>query len=399
MRVLVFAHTPPPHHGQSYMIRLMLENLGHEPGDNLSLFHVNARLSDDMEDIGSWRWTKLFRLFGYILQAWWLRWHHRIDVFYYVPAPAKRSALYRDWLVLSLAAPVFKKRIFHWHATGLGPWIEEGEFSGGRRGLEARVTWRLLKRHDLSCVLNEWGRNDIAVFSPPRVAVVANGIPDPCPDFDAGLMSERIGRLQKRRLATAASPALFRLLYLAHATREKGLFDTLDALALANARLKRDEASLRFCLTVAGAFISPEEEVLFQARIRQPDLSWEGAVPAVTYAGFVGALEKDRLLREADALCFASYFPNEGQPVAVIEALAYGLPVVLTRWRALPEMISPDLAFLINPQDPQGLSDLLPQLAQEERFQGYRAAYAAHYSLAAHCRHLRQALLAVNSPS
>jgi len=28
MKLLVFAHTPPPHHGQSYMVQLMLEGFG-----------------------------------------------------------------------------------------------------------------------------------------------------------------------------------------------------------------------------------------------------------------------------------------------------------------------------------------------------------------------------------
>ncbi len=27
MKLLVFAHTPPPHHGQSYMVQLMLGKL------------------------------------------------------------------------------------------------------------------------------------------------------------------------------------------------------------------------------------------------------------------------------------------------------------------------------------------------------------------------------------
>ena len=28
MKLLVFAHTPPPHHGQSYMVGLMLNHFG-----------------------------------------------------------------------------------------------------------------------------------------------------------------------------------------------------------------------------------------------------------------------------------------------------------------------------------------------------------------------------------
>src|SRR6185436_2325548 len=65
MKLLVFAHTPPPHHGQSYMVQLMLEGLGGDhrqrkksdpprPGDvhGIQCYHVNTRLSKRLEDIG-----------------------------------------------------------------------------------------------------------------------------------------------------------------------------------------------------------------------------------------------------------------------------------------------------------------------------------------------------------
>src|SRR5271155_3397423 len=102
MRVLVFAHIPPPHHGQSYMVQLMLENTGiprGKGGEELVFYHINAKLSENLEDIGSWRLGKLILLLGYIVQAWWTKLTQSPELFYYVPAPAKRSALYRDWLV------------------------------------------------------------------------------------------------------------------------------------------------------------------------------------------------------------------------------------------------------------------------------------------------------------
>ena len=69
MKLLVFAHTPPPHHGQSYMVQLLIEALG---GDRrrrakkssqisgatkgevpiIECYHVDCRLSDDLQDVG-----------------------------------------------------------------------------------------------------------------------------------------------------------------------------------------------------------------------------------------------------------------------------------------------------------------------------------------------------------
>ena len=76
MKVLVFAHVPPPHHGQSYMVRLMLDGFG---GDRrrqaaansppspygIECYHVDARLSEKLEDIGDVRFHKFLLLLGY----------------------------------------------------------------------------------------------------------------------------------------------------------------------------------------------------------------------------------------------------------------------------------------------------------------------------------------------
>ena len=74
MKLLVFAHTPPPHHGQSYMVELMLDGFGGDRRKSagssnavrshhgLECYHVNARVSRELEDIGGVRLGKLLLL-------------------------------------------------------------------------------------------------------------------------------------------------------------------------------------------------------------------------------------------------------------------------------------------------------------------------------------------------
>jgi len=52
-KILVFAHVPPPHHGQSVMVQVLLEGLSADP--RFEVHHVGARVSDDTEDVGSFR--------------------------------------------------------------------------------------------------------------------------------------------------------------------------------------------------------------------------------------------------------------------------------------------------------------------------------------------------------
>src|SRR2546421_8420631 len=209
MKLLVFAHTPPPMHGQSYMVKLMLDGLQTDP-KTLQIYHVDAKLSDSVEAVGKFRWVKIFALLKYCLRAWWYRFAHRAEAFYYIPAPGKRNALYRDWIVLILCRPLFRRIIFHWHAVGLGEWIEKEA-----RGWERRITYRLHGRVDLAIVLSEFARADAAQLSPRKIDIVPNGIPDPCPDFDSSVRQDREERFRERMGGNATA---FKVLFLGTCT-------------------------------------------------------------------------------------------------------------------------------------------------------------------------------------
>src|ERR1700689_5863060 len=107
MKLLIFAHTPPPHHGQSYMVKLMLDGFGGDvrrrpagspPGPGIECYHVNVRFSRDLSDVGEFQGAKILLIFWFCLQAIWIRFRYDVRYFYYVPAPGKAVALYRDWL-------------------------------------------------------------------------------------------------------------------------------------------------------------------------------------------------------------------------------------------------------------------------------------------------------------
>ncbi|HEY6228781.1 MAG TPA: hypothetical protein VI282_16805, partial [Verrucomicrobiae bacterium] len=123
MKLVVFAQTPPPMHGQSYMVALMIEGFANTDYD-IQIFHVNAQFATAAKDIGKFRFGKIFRLFGYCFKAIWLRFCHGARHLYYVPSPPVKNPFYRDWVVLLLLRPFFRI-IFHWHAAGLGEWIEK----------------------------------------------------------------------------------------------------------------------------------------------------------------------------------------------------------------------------------------------------------------------------------
>ena len=190
MKLLVFAHTPPPHHGQSYMVQLMLAGFGGDcrsaakrsasegkPFD-IDCYHVNARLSQKLEDIGDLRIGKFFLLLGYCAQAVWCRFRYGVTTFYYVPAPGKRSALYRDWFVMLLCRRFFKRVILHWHAAGLAKWLETAVQIRSRS-----ITYQLAKQVDLSIVLSKYNRATTCYSHTPAKTPRLRGRKDAAVEF------------------------------------------------------------------------------------------------------------------------------------------------------------------------------------------------------------------------
>jgi len=67
----------------------------------------------------------------------------------------------------------------------------------------------------------------------------------------------------------------------------------------------------------------------------------------VRYMGPVEPADVHGVLSGYDALVLPSYHEGEGYPGVVLEAYAAGLPVVSTRWRAIPELVEDQVTGLL----------------------------------------------------
>lgn len=400
------------------MVHLMMAGLGGDrrhpnrpPPDNLpadlpkngsshgiECYHVNVRLSKELEDIGDLRVGKFMLLLGYCAQAIWCRFRYGVTNFYYVPAPGKRSALYRDWVVMLLCRPFFKKVILHWHASGLAKWLETVVQIRSRS-----ITYQLARQADLSIVLSDYGRADAEKFFPRGVAVVGNGIPDPCPNFAASLLRLRRARVEARqrliagqpvsadlRAACGRDPAEFRVLFLAHCTEDKGLFEAVRGAILAHQQLAASGSPLRLKLQVAGQFVHEEEEEEFHR------LRGEAGAEVVEYKGFVAGAQKRRLYEEADVFCFPSHIESFG--LVLVEAMAFGLPIVTTRCGALPEVMPASYPGLVEARAPAQVAQALLASITEASFETLRERFQQNYTLEKHLHNLAAAIRSAEAP-
>lgn len=369
-------------HGQAYMTQLLLQALrqwkSNDP-EAPEIYHVDARVSRKAQDIGGMAIGKLLLLIGYIIQAVWARLWLRCTHLYYVPAPAKKSAILRDLLVLSVLRPLYPHLILHWHAMGLGKWVSgQTTILGGHLDDYFRKRMRkLLCGAEQAWVLKEVFREEVQIFQPKRVELLINGIPDPFPDYSEGLGSQRKARADQLRLLNEKSNHIgpVRFLHLGLCSREKGIFLELEFLRRWTKIFPENPPKLRMC----GVFDSKETEAQFRAATAALDVECVGSVDGE---------EKKKALQNADILLFFSQLP-ETMGLVVVEAMSVGLLPFVAQGKNIESILKgADLSAidLLNPLE--GVRRALKEYNPDR----LRALFVEHYALSVFALRVRKVL-------
>jgi glycosyltransferase involved in cell wall biosynthesis len=206
-------------------------------------------------------------------------------------------------------------------------------FLGSLSGAQAWLVRRLLRSAQRVVVLGTGWRELLSAWADPaRIAVVPNGVP----------LGEQV---------TPAADGPFRILCLASYQAPKGQEDLLRAVA-----------ALDVARPVRVELLGPEGEPGRQRRLL--DLAAELGLADVDVPGPVTGAAKTERLAAAHCFCLPSY--DEGLPMSMLEAMAVGLPVVVTRVGAIPEAIDDGHeGLLFEPGDVAALSRLLARLVTE----------------------------------
>lgn len=140
-----------------------------------------------------------------------------------------------------------------------------------------------------------------------------------------------------------------RVVVVSRLAAEKGV----DVALRAFAQLQAQEVPAR--LTVVGG--GPEEDAL---RLLATEL---GCSTEIAFTGRIGDVAGQ--LRDADVFLMSSR--SENLPIALLEAMASGLPSVITRVGGVPEVVGDSCAaILVPPEDVDAIASALALLAHDE---------------------------------
>lgn len=363
LRVLVVGQTPPPYHGQATMIQLLLS--GSYCG--MRLYHVRMRFSASIEQVGAIRARKIWHLVSLVASIVWCRVVNRIEVLYYPPSGPKRVPIARDVAVLLATRWMFRRTVFHFHASGIGDFLLR---------LNPIVRWlamRALGQPDVAIALAPSAPRDGQVLRAKREMIIPNGVPDPF-----------VRKLDHARTGDGS----FHILFVGALLEEKGVLDVIRASLLLLERGRDVHTSF------VGAW--PDDHM---RHVASELISRHDAWSHFSFPGVLTGKEKWDAFRLAHAFCFPSYYQSETFPLVLLEAMAASLPIVTTRWRAIPDVVDAGSnALLVPVQSPDDCARALSRLIDDEKLcarmgESSRLRYTNLFTVYEHRNRVEKALL------
>lgn len=358
--LLAVGALPPPVNGLSKAFSFVTEGLG-RLGWQVDVVDVADRSPPRAGS--SFSWARAGAILGTIRQV--VGRVRRADVIY-LTISQSRLGFAKDLVAIRWAARLGRPVVVHMHGGNFGG------FFTSLTVVERRLVKGALDRLAAIVVLTPSLKADFSMTRDwqARTVVIANTC-----DVVAGV-------------ARLARPGALRILYLSTLIASKGYREAIAAAA----ELARRQPGLRVTLDIAGGLV-PERD--FPSREAQAEdlRRLIAALPPNAEGvlhGEVDTVRKEALLAAADVFVLPTRYINEGQPIAVIEALTAGLPVVATDWRGIRETLPDSLhALLVPSPDPLALADRLASLANDPAwFEAASRAALAHAETFSPERHL-----------
>ncbi len=369
-KVVVLGPTPPPHHGMTTFTRMLLDSP--ELARAYEVLHVDTSDRRGLDNMGRLDLANVRLALAHAWRLWRVLAREKPDVVL-VQVSQNAWAYIRDATFIAVAKMSGVPVLTHLNGGGFRQFYDSAP-APVRALVRTSSRWidgaavlgsRLLPLYD-------------GLITDDRLHVLANGVRDPCaPDSElrAGAAVESAApELPLSPAAKAPAGDGVVVAYLGMLVESKGYLDLIEAARLSVGMDPR----MRF--RFAGPWWSPEEE-------RRARKHAEG-LAEVAFVGVVGGASKWRFLREADILALPSYYPPEGQPQVLLEAMAAGRPVVATGRGAIPDVVvDGETGFLVPERDPVALAAALRRLARDPALRrrmgaAARARFEAHFTAA-----------------
>ncbi len=243
----------------------------------------------------------------------------KADLFYFTISQTKGGNL-RDLVIFKLLELQHKKCLIHLHG-GYYRQLVDSDMAGWQK----RANYKAIKKLTGVIVLSKSLKKIFeGMIEDSKIFVVEN-----CVDDQYLITDHEI----EEKLVTLENKKVLHVLWLSNFIRSKGYPLVLE---MAKAEKERVDAGgeRRFHFDFAGKFFEDSEKEYFESYVRNNNLEEH-----VTYHGIVGGEEKRNLLKFCDIFALPTRYPNEGQPISILEAMGNGMFIITTDHAGIPDIV------------------------------------------------------------
>lgn len=364
--ILLLLPTPPPYAGPEVASDLLLRAISAIP--DASIVHVRSNIRLDNRAKGNFNLSGLVAFARVYVRFVGALLRHRPAVACFLLS-SNRVGFLRD-SVLVLTAALFRCPIVgHYRGAHFDRFYDLSSPS-------LRTYTRFILRRLTGIIVQAAALKQMfaGLFSEERIAVLPNGL-----DFSDWPIPQR------------AVQTRIRLLFVGHVTYAKGFYDLI--LAYGQLRKSHPELELWFAgetfdhdmqrFRVAELLDAGQRKYFLDHAIEVNDcinaFLASPAAQSARHLGRVDGADKRAAFESADIFVLPSY--TEGFSMAVLEAMAYGLPVVSTRVGALQEVLEDGIhGFLVEPGDSKALARALQRLVDDAELRQRIGLANAHHA-------------------
>lgn len=327
MRLMMIGPFPPPIHGMSLANEMLYNGLR----ENHTVYNIDTKsglILEDTQKQGNFNLKKIFYAIWPIIKGTAvILFGRRLDVVYITPGQSNLG--YIKYIPFMWAANVRSIPYFiHIHGGSFRD--EYDKISGIKRKL---INYSL-KRLAGAIVLGDSLKYMFQGLIPDeKIYICENGVED-----DIFATEEEI----EKKVAQYDADDTIRILYLSNLLKTKGILDLFEAVKLLNNR------NIKVHLDVAGS-IEPEIEDEVNRYLSELG-------ETVQYHGVVTGQKKKELLLGNYIFCLPTYYPNEGQPISILEAMACGCAIVTTNQGGIKDIVNSDYGSFVDKKAPAELA-------------------------------------------
>ena len=340
---ILIGSLPPPLTGQTIAFQVVCEEFQER---ELPFRVINLSGGKHTRPEGGFTLRRLIQLFNPFFKALILLFGEKK---LYLSAAQNWVGFLRDSIFILLATIGRQRIVLHVHG---------GNYDGfydSLSPLQQHAVRAFLKPVDTILILGKSlrGMFDFEPALRDKTQIVFNGLP-----YDIEELT-----VEPKHLPSGERP---KLLFLSNLIVSKGYLQVLEALHILVHDLRTD-AECHFC----GSFVlasdicpysTPEEaEADFLHKIKK-----KGLGEHAFWHGPVDGNRKLRFLEKSHFFLLPTRYMYEGQPISIIEALAFGLVVITTPYRTIPEMVEEGaVAELIRFDQPEEIARAIQSYIQD----------------------------------